>query len=54
MLKIAEVDGDLPVYDFLNAITPVSAYFAEYWHLICNNKKNSGVVIPTALDIAKE
>ena len=53
-LKIAKVNGDLPVYDFLDAIAPVSAHFAEYWHFTCNNKKNSGAAIPTAQDIAKE
>ena len=29
-LKITKVNRDLPVYDFLNAIAPVSAHFAKY------------------------
>lgn len=53
-LKIAEVNGDLPVYDFLDAVSSTNAHFAEFWRLTCNNKKNSGTSLPSVRDIAKE
>jgi len=42
------------VYDFLDVVTPVSAYFTEYWLFTCNNKKNTGAALPSVRDIAKE
>ena len=29
-LSIVEVDGDLPVYDFLDAVAPVALDFAQF------------------------
>jgi hypothetical protein len=45
-LKLAEVDDDRPLYDFLNAITSVDAEFSKIWMIKIETRTQKGKELP--------